>query len=152
MHSKILTAASMARQTNPVLRRLVIITAVLFGALAGCVFALTSPRVAENLRLRIMAVARDRFAVELTVDEIEIELFPPAFEVRGVTLAENPTTPPWLTAHSARVVVQPWPSPTGALVVQELDVDGLETDLTRFVVGVKDEPKAPAVTTMYRSP
>ncbi len=35
--------------------------------------------------------------------------------------------------------MQPWPSPTGAVVVQELEVDGLETDLTRFVVGVKPD-------------
>ena len=113
-------------------RRLVITLAVLLGAITGCIFALTSPRVAESLRVRAMNIARERFNVELGLEQLRVELLPPAVEIRGVTLADDDSTPPWLTAHRARLVVQPWPSPTGAVVIQDLEVDGLRADVTRF--------------------
>ena len=79
-----------------------------------------------------MTLARERFGVELTLAQLRIELLPPAIELRGVSLADDEATPPWLTAHRARLVVQPWPSPTGAVIIQALEVDGLRTDVTRL--------------------
>ncbi len=79
-----------------------------------------------------MTMARDRFGVELMLEQLRVELLPPALEVRGLRLADDAATAPWLTAHRARVVVQPWPSPTGAVIIQALEVDGLRTDVSRF--------------------
>ena len=122
------------------LRRLVIVFAIFFGALSGGIVALTSPRVAENLRDRIIAVARNRFGVELAIAELKVELLPPAIELREVRLADTPQADPWLVFHRGRVMVQPWPSVTGAVVVQQLEVDGLVTDLTELEHRFKPDP------------
>ena len=110
-------------------RRSILIFAVLFGALAGVGIALKSPRVAENIKATIIQIAHDRYHADVEIGRLEIELVPPGLAVETVRVGRLDADKPWLELHRGHIVVRPWPSPSGAFVIDHLDLDGLTLTL-----------------------
>lgn len=105
-------------------QKALIAASILLGMVAGLVVAIQSPRVEANLRAQAVAYARQQ-GLELSVDSLRLELFPPALVVSGVVLQRPGHAAPWVQLHEGRVQVQPWPSPSGAVVINHLELDGL---------------------------
>lgn len=125
-------------------RRLVIILAILCGTVVGVAVGLTSERVAKNLAERVELLARERLGVELDIGRLEIELFPPALTVHGVQLKRRADAPTLASLHRGKAVLQPWPSTAGALIVQDLELDGLYLDSTLLTEPAAAPAPAPA--------
>ncbi len=107
------------------LRRSVIVLAVLVGALAGTVIALKSPRVARNVQEYLSRIVYDKYGIRLEIEKLSLELAPPGLVAERIAAYRADDREPWLSAQRGRVSLQPWPSPSGALVIHHLEVDGL---------------------------
>ncbi|MEZ4273114.1 MAG: translocation/assembly module TamB domain-containing protein [Myxococcota bacterium] len=123
-------------------RRALIAIAILGGALAGIIVGLKSPRVADNLVRRLQQAAQEHWGIRLEIDDLKLELMPPAIAVEGVRAYKSQEHLPWCALHRGKIVLRPWPSTTGALVVQYLDLDGLKGSLELGQTEGIDAPKS----------
>jgi translocation and assembly module TamB len=110
-------------------RRLVILLAVLAAALAGGAVALKSERVASYLRHRLEQLAADDLGIRLAIGSLRIELMPPRLRFEDVKAWAAGVEAPVLELRAGAAAVFPWPSATGALVIDELELDGLRTSI-----------------------
>lgn len=119
-------------------RRTNIVVAILCGIVAGGVVALKSDRVAHNLKVRLERLIESQYGTRAEIDQLTLELLPPAVSLHRIRLqalepgAGSESVLPWISLHSVRVRIRPWPSPAGAVVVDHLELDGLraEFDIT----------------------
>ncbi|MEE8408421.1 MAG: hypothetical protein V3T05_02335, partial [Myxococcota bacterium] len=109
-------------------RRSIIVFAILCGAVAGTVVALKSRRVADNLKAYAARIAHEKYGVTLHIDELELDLLPPGVAVSGVEVYRPDRDDAWIELHRGRIVIRPWPSAAGALVIHHLELDGLRAD------------------------
>lgn len=129
-------------------RRLLILFAVLGGALGGIALALKSERVANDLRQRLQNVAATRLGVRLDIGHLEVGLWPPRLLFEDVRVTAPGADAPFITLRRGAAAVYPWPSVTGALVVDVLELDGLTargdvSGLERFATSPRGELRAP---------
>ncbi|MBI5509351.1 MAG: translocation/assembly module TamB domain-containing protein [Deltaproteobacteria bacterium] len=110
-------------------RRSFVILAIVCGAILGVGVALKSPRVAANIIAALEKLARDRYHTALEIDHLELELLPPGLTVDGVRVGRLESPEPWLALHHGRLLIRPWPSPSGAVVLHRLELDGLRLAL-----------------------
>ncbi len=110
-------------------RRLVLIVAVFVGSLAGAILALKSDRVAANLKTHLERVVQQKLGLRLSIARLELELMPPAVHLEDVAVFRPGAETPLATLHDGSLSLSPWPSPSGAVVIEHLRLDGLRADL-----------------------
>ncbi|MEM6730470.1 MAG: translocation/assembly module TamB domain-containing protein, partial [Myxococcota bacterium] len=113
-------------------RRTLIITAVLVGVMAGVVVGLSSERVADNLRQRAIAFARQSFGLEVQIARLDLEFLPLGVGVEGLRVRRPEESADWIRVHRGSLQIRPWPSSAGAVVIESLEVDGLFLDLRQI--------------------
>lgn len=129
-------------------RRTLIIGAIAIGIVAGTLLGLTSDRVADNLRQRLILLARQSYGLELVIGELELGFLPLTIEARNVRIRRPEEDSDWVRLHSGSVQIRPWPSSAGALVVDSLTLDGLFFDARQIGDGnaeAEDDGKNPKI-------
>ncbi len=110
-------------------RRLILAMALLIGAMTGTIVALQSPRVGDNVRQRLEIFAHERWGIALHIGALELTLLPPTVHVHEVSLTVADGDVARLTLHEGAVRIRPWPSASGAIVFERLELDGLRGSL-----------------------
>lgn len=129
------------------LKRLSFIVAMTIGALTGLSSAIRSPRLADNLT----ALVREQallLGIDLSIDRLEPRLWPPGLAAHNVVARRiNESASASGTLDYGVVAVRPWPSATGAFVIERLELDGLALDLRvdPALLFTKDSDRAPRI-------
>jgi hypothetical protein len=97
--------------------------------MTGAVIALRSERVAANVKRRIEQMVLHRYGLTVRIGHLELELMPPTVLVSDVSVYEPGVAVPMATLHDGALSISPWPSASGALVIDHLRLDGLRADL-----------------------
>lgn len=94
----------------------------------GLLAAIKSDRTKDILKSQIIRVGQ-RFGLTFDIGQIAIEFFPPALVVEQLRVYHYESADPQLVLQRGRVVINPWPSATGALLLKQVDVDQLVLNL-----------------------
>ena len=84
-----------------------------------------------------MALDRD-----VVIQELELGVFPPTIELGSLTVRDGRQAP-WIELHRAKVRVQPWPSASMGLVIDLIELDGLNAALTQAQLDALIGPSNP---------
>jgi translocation and assembly module TamB len=101
----------------------IVLISILLGAFIGVIVGLRGPRVEQSLKDYIRYVAKNRLQLEVSIESLELELFPPSVALEGLQIKSLGSNELSLSVHQVRGVFRAWPSATGALVVSALELD-----------------------------
>ncbi|MCK5687848.1 translocation/assembly module TamB domain-containing protein [Myxococcota bacterium] len=110
-------------------RRLFLITVIWTGILTGVGAALTSRRVANNLREYAEWLVSAEMDAKLSIAKLEITLLPPGVLVEDLNF-EAPALSTSIHLHDGRIAIRPWPDTRMRPVIQILELDGLEGEIS----------------------
>ncbi|SVE33776.1 uncharacterized protein METZ01_LOCUS486630, partial [marine metagenome] len=111
-------------------KRLLIFCCVFFGIALGLALAFRSPHVRQNIRQQIMQQASAALDRNVIIGELELGVFPPTIELGSISVRDE-NGKPWIKLHRAKVKVQPWPSASMGLVIDLIELDGLDATITQ---------------------
>lgn len=125
-------------------RKTLIISAVFAGIIAGVLLGLTSERVADNLRQRLVLLARTTYGLDLEIEELRLRFVPLGVDIAGVRVRRPERDDDWVRLHRASLRVRPWPSSAGSIVIESLEADGLYFDARQMREDAREDPADPS--------
>ncbi len=125
-------------------RKTLIIVAIFAGIVAGILLGLTSERVADNLRQRLILTARSAYGLDLEMERLRLRFLPLGVDVEGVRIRRPEQNEDWIRLHRASARIRPWPSSAGSIVIESLQADGLYFDARQMGAGTEDDRASPA--------
>lgn len=108
------------------------IIVVVAGIALGLAIGLTSDRVADHLRQRLIELAQARYDLHLEIDTLRLGILPLSLDIDGVRLRAKGDIGDAIQAQRSSLQLRLWPSSAGALVIERLIIDGLAVDVDRW--------------------
>lgn len=126
-------------------RRFFILGALCSGIAAGVAVSVKSPRLANTLAEQLQAYVKDSTGLLLQVERVELDILPPTLKAYNVSVFRPDASKPFVSFHNASLRLSPWPSSTGAVVIDRLEVDSLniDIDILKRVVSKETQPGPP---------
>ena len=106
-------------------QRLVVVSSLVVGAVVGIVVAIHSPRFAQSVQHEIEALAREELGLDVSIGTLHVSLIMPGVSLENIEVRSVAHPDSAMSARRAQISLQPWPSVTGAIVIESLIVDGL---------------------------
>ncbi|MBN1961826.1 MAG: translocation/assembly module TamB domain-containing protein, partial [Deltaproteobacteria bacterium] len=110
-------------------RRLIIIFCILAGVLTGAALFIKSERVTTSLRSYIESFAKNTLGFNLQIEAVNIDLWPPCLRFDNAVINLPKQINPIVILEHGSISINPWPTATGAVVISQLTLDGVHTDI-----------------------